>query len=509
MMSITIYDGTNTIGGNKIYIEEKGKGIFLDFGYNFAKYGLYYQEFLRDRSSRGIHDLILLNLIPKLNIYRPDLIPSDINLTSFPSLDIEAVLLSHAHMDHFGNIGLLDTKIPTIASPTSLAIMKCILDSSFANLSNQVVYYSEKKKHANDRVLIAKGGDDKSRDFISTTDYSDEFEKFLSMPVKGYKKIQKGKLSKLENFSSQFEIKDFEVDHSIYGATAYIISSDTSIAYTGDFRLHGKKAEDSKKFINKAKDASILITEGTRVSREEKEVINESEEIVFNNCLKVIEESKDIVIANFPGRNIERFETFQAIANKTGRQIVIPAKIAYLLNALSYIDGENRMKNTLVFNDLKARTRKWEEVILKRRKHIKYIDSLDIAKEPENYLLCFSFYDMKQLLDIKLSKGDYVYSSSEAFDEESELDFVRFYNWLKFFKFNVHGFKIVEEKGRLKPEFKPGFHASGHVSMADLRQVIYTIDPDVIIPVHTTNPGWFDKEFDNAVILKDGETHRI
>jgi len=37
MTSITIYDGANTIGGNKIFIEEKGKGIFLDFGLNFKK----------------------------------------------------------------------------------------------------------------------------------------------------------------------------------------------------------------------------------------------------------------------------------------------------------------------------------------------------------------------------------------------------------------------------------------------------------------------------------------
>ncbi len=35
MTSITIYDGSNTIGGNKIYLEESGEGIFLDFGMNF------------------------------------------------------------------------------------------------------------------------------------------------------------------------------------------------------------------------------------------------------------------------------------------------------------------------------------------------------------------------------------------------------------------------------------------------------------------------------------------
>jgi len=54
MTSITIYDGADTIGGNKIYVEENGKGVFLDFGMNFKKYHYFFQEFLKERSSRGI-----------------------------------------------------------------------------------------------------------------------------------------------------------------------------------------------------------------------------------------------------------------------------------------------------------------------------------------------------------------------------------------------------------------------------------------------------------------------
>ena len=74
MTSIQIFDGNNTIGGNKIYIEEKGHGIFLDFGMNFKKYGDFFQQFISPRKPRGIHDLIQLNLIPRLNIYRKDLV---------------------------------------------------------------------------------------------------------------------------------------------------------------------------------------------------------------------------------------------------------------------------------------------------------------------------------------------------------------------------------------------------------------------------------------------------
>ena len=89
MSSITVFDGATTIGGNKIYVEEKGKGVFLDFGINFAKHGEFFEEFLSERSGRGIHDLIHLNLIPKLNIYRRDLIPSDMDVSAYPSLNAE------------------------------------------------------------------------------------------------------------------------------------------------------------------------------------------------------------------------------------------------------------------------------------------------------------------------------------------------------------------------------------------------------------------------------------
>ncbi len=48
MASLTVYDGAMGIGGNKIYLEkENGQGVFLDFGKNFGKYGIFFEEFLK------------------------------------------------------------------------------------------------------------------------------------------------------------------------------------------------------------------------------------------------------------------------------------------------------------------------------------------------------------------------------------------------------------------------------------------------------------------------------
>jgi ribonuclease J len=65
------------------------------------------------------------------------------------------------------------------------------------------------------------------------------------------------------------------VDHSIFGAIAYVLRGETTIAYTGDFRLHGKNGDATRDFVSKAKDASVLITEGTRAGPSEEEKTSE------------------------------------------------------------------------------------------------------------------------------------------------------------------------------------------------------------------------------------------
>ncbi|MEM2070868.1 MAG: MBL fold metallo-hydrolase RNA specificity domain-containing protein, partial [Archaeoglobaceae archaeon] len=151
---------------------------------------------------------------------------------------------------------------------------------------------------------------------------------------------------------------------------------------------------------------------------------------------------------------------------------------------------------------------KWEtEVVMKNCGDV-YVDPLEINRDPGGYILCFSFYDMKHLLDIKPDGGVYIYSSSEAHSEEQEFDFLRLQNWLKIFDFEIFGFEIVSEGGKLKPEFVKGYHASGHASKEDLKWIIDEIDPEVLIPVHTENAEWFVENFENVRVMGNGESFK-
>ncbi|MFX0037973.1 MAG: MBL fold metallo-hydrolase [Promethearchaeota archaeon] len=506
MTSIQIFDGNDTIGGNKIFLEENTKGVFLDFGMNFKKYSYFFQEYLLPRTSRGIYDLVNLNLIPKLDIYRKDLIPSDLDISLFRSLNVEAVVVTHAHMDHCGNIGLLNPAYPIISSATTLLLLKAMLDTTSAKLGSDVAYYSPKIPKVNGRVLETDRRKEICRDLICIDDFTEPFEDFFSKCVKSRKEFIEGTISNIKNGTFDMQIKAFEVDHSIYGATAYIIYGNNIIAYTGDFRLHGKQGKKSEVFFRNAKDASVLIIEGTRAARED---IDESEEIVYKNCLKVAEEAKGLIIADFTARNFERLEIFNQIAKKIGRSLVVTAKDIYLLNALEKAESVKKLENLLVYRELKSVTQNWEKSLLNEDSEITYIDPTEISKQQDNYIICFSLFDLKNLLDIQPDQGTYIYSSSEAFEEESEFDFIRLHNWLEHLNLQIFGFEIIEEGDRFKPKFMEGYHASGHASKSDLIKAIEIIDPDVIIPVHTDNPEWFNKEFDNVIQLKDYETYKI
>jgi len=83
----------------------------------------------------------------------------------------------------------------------------------------------------------------------------------------------------------EIRIKPFSVDHSVLGAAAFLIyTSDATIAYTGDFRLHGVRGQLTQKFIEKAssEDVDILLCEGSRIDETE----TTTEDYVAKNALE-------------------------------------------------------------------------------------------------------------------------------------------------------------------------------------------------------------------------------
>lgn len=107
-MQVTVYDGADTIGGNKILLEDQGVNLFFDFGINFNLRNQYFEEYLVPRSRRGFLDMFHIGFLsPLRGIYRQDLEIPGLDIWSrvrvpYPVREIElhGILLSHAHLDH-------------------------------------------------------------------------------------------------------------------------------------------------------------------------------------------------------------------------------------------------------------------------------------------------------------------------------------------------------------------------------------------------------------------------
>ena len=124
MVELTFFGGVKEIGGNKILLEDNGNRVFLDFGLSFGLRKKYYDEFLQARSFAIIDEYVAFGLLPAVKgLYRQDHLAHV--SSKHPLMDpsskkaVDAIVISHAHMDHVGMIPYLRPDIKLMGSATT------------------------------------------------------------------------------------------------------------------------------------------------------------------------------------------------------------------------------------------------------------------------------------------------------------------------------------------------------------------------------------------------------
>jgi ribonuclease J len=517
-MQLLILDGAESIGGTKLYLESGRANVLLEFGLNYKTWGHYFEEYLQPRAGRGLHDLLKLGIAPAVaGIYRNDLVPKGFQPDYAARLEPSACFVSHAHLDHCGLLGLLRTEMPIYSSPVSAAMMKAMQDIGQMGLHGEMAYTTprtpcEDEPRAIETIshykapyqqrcwnLLAENAPAGLKNFLLTPpNPSPKARKFHAVPVK---------TAHAQITGMRFHV--WPVDHSIPGACAFAFETDAGwVVYSGDVRLHGANGHLTEAFAREAAQLNpiLLVIEGTRAKPDEQEPTTEQD--VCENALEAVRAaSGQLVLADFGPRHIERLLIFLKIAQETNRQLLVLTKDIYLLRALASADPSYgtvlQRAHLKIFDDVKVDVKAWARQV-RQDFQSRLIAIEEVHRNPGDFLLALSFWDLKHLLDIDPTDGIYLYSSSEAYSEEQEIDIHRLFHWLHFFKLRPVGMSI--DAGRSKPVGK--FHASGHATGPDLLKIIRTIRPRKVLPVHTEHPEFFEQELKSELEIlrpKNGE----
>lgn len=470
MVSITFYGGVREIGGNKILLEDGDARIFLDFGVSFPRRSRYFEEYLPPRSANGLGDFLATNLIPDIKgIYREDLL---VHMGREPEdPEISAVVLSHAHADHANYVSFLHKDIPIYCGETCKYILDAINEQSKRSIENEVIDFRRRPITPNER----------------------------EEPIKRkFKLFRTGDHLTIDSV----DIEPIHVDHSVPGSYGFIIyTSKGPIVYTGDLRMHGTNPSMTKEFIERAKEEKplVIITEGTRIDEKRGD---ESEERVYITAKEEIRNAKGLCVVDFNFKDVDRFRTFYRISRELDKFLVISFKHACFLERYHMddkLDVPDSRDDGILLLKPKMRTGTYidydyisEPYIRSRLDYSNIIKAEEISRDPEDYIVVLNYWYFTTLIDLKPEGGIYLHSMSEPFNEEMEISFDRMMEWLRLFNLRyVHA------------------HCSGHAYGEDLIDMIKTIRPKKIIPIHTENPEAFSGLDGETVIIKEGERYTI
>ncbi|MGD1839002.1 MAG: MBL fold metallo-hydrolase RNA specificity domain-containing protein [Nitrososphaeraceae archaeon] len=304
------------------------------------------------------------------------------------------------------------------------------------------------------------------------------------------------------------EIKPLSVDHSLPGVSGFIVhTSNGSIGYTPDIRFHGRKLKNSEKFVETSResDLNLLLCEGTRI----KEPSSSTEYSIEEEVQNIVNKTKNLVVCNYPAKDIDRFLSFYNGAKESGRYLIIDFKQAYILNLFQTSDNWKNIlpKPTdsnikiyipkrgwgLIDKDINFWTKKlvledydnWSDPFIDFPNAVYY----SFIRDHQNDCLFYcSDFQVQELIDIKPKENSlYVRSSKEPFNDDMKLDHERVKRWLIHF-------------GLLKKESEwYHIHVSGHGFRDQIKQIIKNTQAKQVVPIHTENEEYYTNWHDNVV----------
>lgn len=358
-----------------------------------------------------------------------------------PHPSLLGVIISHPHQDHYGLARRLPQETPFLIGKGAEAILSAAVIFSPAGLKFKNV------THLEHRRMIALG---------------------------------------------PFKVTPYLVDHSAYDSYAILVEADGErVFYTGDFRMHGRKARLMEELLNDPpKDVDVLLMEGTCIGRETAEQRFLTEDELVPKFAGIFEQTEGMPLVWCSGQNIDRIVTIVKACYKANRRFIIDMYTAEILDST----GNDRLPqgtwdSISVFLPASQRQRIIENsafIIADRfRRHRTYPEELREAA-PRSVML-FRPSMRNELERAKcLTGASMVHSLWAGYLELPENR--EFVEWLQSRRISVHH-----------------CHTSGHACLGDLKRMKDAFPRAVIVPFHSDAQQRFMKTFSRVVCRSDRE----
>ena len=263
-----------------------------------------------------------------------------------------------------------------------------------------------------------------------------------------------------------------------------IESEGKKILHTGDFRLHGRKKEETLNNLKKIGKVDLLITEGTSLSRNILEY--ETERDLENQALEYMKKYDQVFILH-SSTNIDRTISFIKATLKTGKNYILDL-FTYSLNEVVNMGIKVDYKKVFVWKPLRysSKSEKFKS------EYMDFDNSSFFGNKYTMNVKVSMLEDIKKLKEKGLITNDcLIYSMWHGYIEKEE---------------KLRNF--IDEIKNMGIEFKE-LHTSGHADIVSMQRLNEIINPDKTIIIHTERKKEEIKIFNNVIELNDNEIFNL